>query len=97
MGYVYDMNAGTGKLIWKTPVGEHNGHDNDSLLALEHKSTLRVPFTFLPGAIGGVLTNMALAGDTVYVVTCDLPFTFTNLHQVLGKPSGSATGHLRSA
>ena len=37
MGYVYEMNAQTGKLIWKTPVGEHNGHDNDSLLALEHK------------------------------------------------------------
>jgi len=41
MGYVYEMNAGTSKLIWKTPVGEHNGHDNDSLQALEHRSTLR--------------------------------------------------------
>ena len=41
MGYVYEMNAQTGKLIWKTPVGEHNGHDNDSLLALEHKITLK--------------------------------------------------------
>ena len=34
MGYVYEMNAQTGKLIWKTPVGEHNGHDSDSLLAV---------------------------------------------------------------
>ena len=24
MGYVYEMNAENGKLIWKTPVGEHN-------------------------------------------------------------------------
>ena len=31
MGYVYEMNADTGKLIWKTPVGEHNGHDDSSL------------------------------------------------------------------
>ena len=36
MGYVYAMDARTGTLIWKTPVGEHNGHDNDSLEALEH-------------------------------------------------------------
>ena len=36
MGYVYEMNARTGKLIWKTPVGKHNGHDNDSLRALQH-------------------------------------------------------------
>ena len=24
MGVVYAMDASTGKLIWKTPVGEHN-------------------------------------------------------------------------
>jgi len=49
MGYVYEMNGATGKLIWKTPVGEHNGHDDDSLQALEHRSTLRAPFTIAPG------------------------------------------------
>ena len=79
MGYVYEMNAQTGKLIWKTPVGEHNGHDNDSLLALEHKITLKVPFTILPGSIGGILTDMALAGTSIYVVTIDLPLTYTSL------------------
>src|SRR5262245_52477560 len=30
MGYVYAVNAQTGALLWKTPVGAHNGHDNDS-------------------------------------------------------------------
>src|SRR5262249_60102532 len=39
MGYVYEMNASTGKLIWKTPVGAHNGHDDDSRRALEHRIT----------------------------------------------------------
>ena len=35
MGYIYEMSAATGKaLIWKTPVGEHDGHDTDSLQAL---------------------------------------------------------------
>ena len=52
MGYVYAMNARTGALIWKTPVGEHNGHDNDSLEALEHTISLSVPFTILPGSLG---------------------------------------------
>jgi alcohol dehydrogenase (cytochrome c) len=95
MGYVYEMDANTGRLIWKTPVGEHNGHDNDSLEALEHKITLKVPFTILPGSLGGVLTNMAVAGSTVYVVTLDVPLTFTSLN--LPAPNsapGSATGEV---
>ena len=89
VGIVYAMNAHTGKLIWKTPVGEHNGHDDDSLLALEHKSTLKAPYTIAPGSIGGVLSNLALGGETVYVVTCNLPFTATSLTQVLGRPTSS--------
>ena len=97
MGYVYEMNAATGKLIWKTPVGAHNGHDDDSLLALEHKSTLKVPYTFVPGSAGGILTNMALAGNTVYVVTCDLALTVTKLTQVFGSGAhGLATGEVEA-
>jgi outer membrane protein assembly factor BamB len=93
MGIVYEMNATTGKLIWKTPVGTHNGHDDDSLKALEGKSKLTVPFTYEPGALGGILTNMAVAGNTVYVVTDNFAFSFTNTDQVNGvnvgtKPSG---------
>ena len=49
MGYVYEMNAKTGKLIWKAPVGAHNGQDNDSLDVLEHRGTLKAPLTMLPG------------------------------------------------
>lgn len=53
MGYVYAMNATTGKLFWKTPVGKHNGHDNDGLLAMEHKLKLQTPYTVCPGITGG--------------------------------------------
>ena len=59
MGTVYEMNAGTGKLIWKVPVGAHNGHDDDSLQALDHRSTLKAPLTILPGSLGGVLADLA--------------------------------------
>jgi hypothetical protein len=40
-----DKSRTSGALLWKTPVGEHNGHDNDSLLALSHQITLKFPYT----------------------------------------------------
>ena len=78
MGYVYALNARTGALLWKTPVGKHNGHDNDSLLALSHKLKITFPYTFEPGPLGGVLSNLAVAGGSVYVATIDLPITATS-------------------
>jgi outer membrane protein assembly factor BamB len=97
MGYVYEMNAQTGKLLWKTPVGEHNGHDDDSLLALQHRLTLRAPFTILPGSLGGVLTNMAVSGDTVYVATLNVPLTYTSLDEPSPTShSGSAGGEVEA-
>jgi alcohol dehydrogenase (cytochrome c) len=94
MGYVYAMNAATGVLLWKTPVGDHNGHDNDSLLALEHKLVLKAPYTILPGSLGGVLSNMAVADGTVYVATIDLSITATSLTQPLGTKAGTASGEV---
>jgi alcohol dehydrogenase (cytochrome c) len=97
MGYVYEMNANTGKLIWKTPVGAHNSHDSDSLQALEHRSTLKTPLTILPGSLGGVLSNLAVASNTVYVATLDLPLTFTTFKlPTATKPSGSPTGEVEA-
>jgi outer membrane protein assembly factor BamB len=96
LGYVYAMNAETGALIWKTPVGAHDGHDNDSLQALEHRSKLKAPYTYLPGALGGMLTNMALAGDSIYVVTIDLPFRIKSLSTVLGVPAGPEAGEIEA-
>jgi outer membrane protein assembly factor BamB len=84
MGIVYAMNASTGALMWKTPVGEHNGHDDDSLKLLEHKITLKLPYLYLPGSYGGILTNMAVADDSVYVATLDLELEFSNTGQVDG-------------
>jgi outer membrane protein assembly factor BamB len=94
MGTVYEMNGATGALLWKTPVGIHNGHDNDSLNALTRARKLKLPFTYEPGALGGILTNMAYAGNVIYVATCNVPFTFTKDDQVNGAPpsTASATG-----
>ncbi len=84
MGIVYAMNASTGALLWKTPVGAHNGTDNDSALLLEHKITIKLPYTFEPGPLGGVLTNMAVADGSVYVATINVPIKSTTLGSVDG-------------
>lgn len=97
MGYVYALNARSGALLWKTPVGEHNGHDDDSLLALSHKLSITLPYTMLPGPLGGVLSNMAVAGGSVYVATIDLPIIATSLNSVVGeKASGPETGEVEA-
>jgi alcohol dehydrogenase (cytochrome c) len=81
-------------LPWKTPVGVHNGTDNDSLLLLEHKLTIKVPYTFEPGSLGGVLTDMATADGSVYVATVDVPLIATKLTSIDGEaaPPGTTAG-----
>jgi outer membrane protein assembly factor BamB len=89
MGYVYEMNARTGKLIWRTPVGEQNGTEGDSLKLLEHRIALKVPYTIAPGSLGGVLTNLALADGTIYAATLNVPLAYTSLSQPTAvKPVG---------
>lgn len=92
VGDVYEMNAESGKLLWKTPVGKHDANANAGLLALEHKETPKVPFTYEPGALGGVLTNLALGGNSIYVVTVDLPFTMRASTTVNGPPASTRLG-----
>jgi outer membrane protein assembly factor BamB len=84
MGYVYEIDAASGKLLWKRPVGVHNGHDHDNELALESERSgpgrpvagLHTPETVEPGALGGVETQMAVDGNTVYGAVVNLPVVF---------------------
>jgi mono/diheme cytochrome c family protein len=90
MGYVYAMDAKSGKLIWKTPVGKHNGHDMDSAKALQHKfGPLKTPVDIEPGIYGGVETNMAVADDVVYAAVVNLPVPITDATKALGTPDFS--------
>jgi outer membrane protein assembly factor BamB len=83
-GYVFAFDPGSGALLWKTPVGIHNGHDNDDRLALEGRLDLRFPYTLEPGEAGGVETNMAAADGVVYVPVDNLPETFQSATQQTG-------------
>jgi alcohol dehydrogenase (cytochrome c) len=97
VGYVYALNARTGALLWKTPVGEHNGHDDDSLLALSHQLTVTYPYTIAPGSLGGILSNMAVADGSIYVATIDLPIVYTGPNSVTGnKAGGPETGEIEA-
>lgn len=96
MGVVYAMNARTGALIWKTPVGEHSQSDRYSAEALAHTLKLKAPYTILPGSLGGVLSNLALADNTLYVATVNLPFRLPKLTYPLGAPIGNGTGQVEA-
>lgn len=94
-GFVFALDPTSGSLRWKTPVGVHNGHDNDDQLALEGKLQLQVPYTVLPGEIGGVETNMATADGVVYVPVDNVPTTYATKSSVTGTPDlTKATGQM---
>jgi outer membrane protein assembly factor BamB/cytochrome c5 len=80
MGKVYGIDQESGELVWETPVGEHSGHDNDNLLALEERydELPKAPFELLPGILGGVETQMAIDDSRVYVPTNNLAYTVTD-------------------
>jgi glucose dehydrogenase len=77
-GIVIALDQNTGKLLWKTPVGKHNGHDHDGLLTLaQAKKKLTYPYTVYPGIFGGVESQLASDGTNVYVAVVNLAATYT--------------------
>jgi outer membrane protein assembly factor BamB len=75
MGWVFAFDAASGALLWKRPVGLHNGHDHDALKALHGGAGLHLGAKILPGVLGGVETQMAADGRTLYVPVNNLPAT----------------------
>lgn len=73
LGYVFAIDPESGEEIWKTPVGTHNGHDDDSRKQLEGTLSLpKPPFEFLPGPYGGVETNLAVDDGKVYAAVVNM-------------------------
>jgi outer membrane protein assembly factor BamB len=75
-GVVVAVDVKTGKPVWKTPVGTHNGHDDDNLLALRGEyAKLKTGATVYPGTLGGVIAPMAADKTTVFVPIVNHPLT----------------------
>lgn len=78
-GLVVAVDAKSGKVVWKTPVGKHNGHDDDGLKAMRGE-TAKLPkqATVYPGIIGGVIAPMAASKKMLYVPIVNHPLTVEN-------------------
>ncbi len=66
-GIVTAVDTETGKPRWSTPVGKHNGHDDDGLLAMKGEASKIKGGEILPGNLGGVIAPPAATPDTIFV------------------------------
>ncbi len=77
-GVALALDAKSGKLVWKRPVGKHNGHDEDGLLAMRGEtSKLKASAEVYPGTLGGVIAPMATDGTSVFAPIVNHPVTAT--------------------
>jgi outer membrane protein assembly factor BamB len=75
-GVVVAIDVKTGKPVWKTPVGEHNGHDEDGLKAMRGQK-LPARMTVAPGSLGGVIAPMAANKTTIFVPVVNHPVEYS--------------------
>jgi len=66
-GIVTAVDAKTGKPVWSTPVGKHNGHDEDGEYAMRGQVSKIKKGEVLPGNLGGVIAPPAANDTTVFV------------------------------
>jgi outer membrane protein assembly factor BamB len=98
-GILVAVDAQTGKPIWKTPVGVHNGHDKDNIAALHGDvSKLHAPEKIEPGDLGGIESQLASDGTTVFAAVNNLPAQYTSddggLASISLAPPSTGTGDL---
>jgi outer membrane protein assembly factor BamB/uncharacterized cupredoxin-like copper-binding protein len=94
-GVLVAVDAQTGKLVWKRSVGVHNGHDNDNLTAEKGEfSKLHTPETVEPGDLGGIESQLASNGTTVFAAVNNLPAIYKGqgLSFVSFAPLNTGTG-----
>ena len=92
-GILIELDAQTGKLLWKRPVGVHDGHENDGLLTEHVTPTSHDPlpakYCLQPSIFGGIETPLASNGSTTFAAVNDLALPATP-----ARYTGSATAVL---
>jgi Glucose dehydrogenase len=91
-GIVGAVDAETGKPVWKRPVGEHNGHDEDGLKAMRGELAQLGDGTVFPGTLGGVIAPMAANATTVFVPVVNHSLSVSGGSEI--GESSSLTGEL---
>ncbi|HET8565028.1 MAG TPA: PQQ-binding-like beta-propeller repeat protein [Solirubrobacterales bacterium] len=83
-GIVTAVDVETGKPVWSTPVGKHNGHDHDGLLAMRGESSKIKGGEVLPGTLGGVIAPPAASKTTVFVPIVNASLTVSGNQEIGG-------------
>jgi outer membrane protein assembly factor BamB len=102
-GILIELDAQTGRLLWKRPVGAHQGHENDGLLTEYDTPTSHVSlpakFCLEPAIDGGIETELASNGSATFAAVSDLavpatPAGFSGSLVSQLKAVGQATGEM---
>jgi outer membrane protein assembly factor BamB len=90
-GIVTAVDRKTGKPVWSTPVGTHNGRDDDGLLAMRGEYSKLKNGLVYPGYLGGVIAPISANSTTVFVPIVNSPVTVSEGIQLGGaEPEGPA-------
>ncbi|MBK5219841.1 MAG: PQQ-binding-like beta-propeller repeat protein [Thermoleophilia bacterium] len=92
-GIVVAVDAKTGRPVWKRPVGDHNGRDDDGLLAMRGEYSKLKDGIVAPGYLGGVIAPMAANKTTVFVPVVNSPITVSKGVEI-GEAGTGSTGEL---
>jgi outer membrane protein assembly factor BamB len=84
-GIVVAVDAESGKPVWKTPVGVHNGHDEDGLLAMRGETSKLKNGEVFPGTLGGVIAPLAANSTTVFAPIVNHPLEVSGGEEI-GEP-----------
>jgi alcohol dehydrogenase (cytochrome c) len=77
-GFVVAVDMKTGKPVWRTSVGKHNGHDEDNILAMKGEYDKIKTGEVFPGAIGGIVALAAADDKRIYVPIVNHSLTLLN-------------------
>lgn len=91
-GYVVAVDTKTGKPVWRTPVGRHNGHDKDPEYAMRGEYDKIKTGEVFPGQLGGVIALAAADKERIYVPIVNHSMTVVNGEEVTEE--STATGEV---
>jgi len=91
-GFVVAVDVKTGKPVWRTSVGKHNGHDEDNLFAMRGEYDKIKTGEVFPGQLGGVVALAAADDKRIYVPIVNHSMTVVNGEEVTEE--SAATGEV---